>query len=207
MTVEKLKVQKRRIYDITNVLEGKMNSGIGIIQKGNKNKIKWKGTLSNYQDLQIDKEIGLAKKELDRLKEDNKNINNKIERSTETLKKLVSSDEYSNFAYINLKDLNKLYHMGPENNILLFLKVPTNDCELRIPRPDEIEFFFENLKILPDSKEYLEMQNIKNSKFCLFVLGDTDKMKLYHVSNILEGENNENNDDIRRLCSIRMYEN
>ena len=34
-----LEVQKRRIYDITNVLEG-----IGLIEKTIKNKIRWKGT-------------------------------------------------------------------------------------------------------------------------------------------------------------------
>ena len=34
----RLGVQKRRIYDITNVLEG-----IGLIEKTIKNKIKWKG--------------------------------------------------------------------------------------------------------------------------------------------------------------------
>ncbi len=34
--VEKLEVQKRRIYDITNVLEG-----INLIKKGGKNHIKW----------------------------------------------------------------------------------------------------------------------------------------------------------------------
>lgn len=35
---KRLNVQKRRIYDITNVLEG-----IGLIEKTIKNKIKWKG--------------------------------------------------------------------------------------------------------------------------------------------------------------------
>ena len=34
---EALKVQKRRIYDITNVLEG-----IGLIEKKSKNNIRWK---------------------------------------------------------------------------------------------------------------------------------------------------------------------
>jgi len=33
-----LGIQKRRIYDITNVLEG-----IGLIEKSGKNRIKWKG--------------------------------------------------------------------------------------------------------------------------------------------------------------------
>ncbi len=36
---DELNVQKRRIYDITNVLEG-----IGLIEKTIKNKIRWKGT-------------------------------------------------------------------------------------------------------------------------------------------------------------------
>lgn len=36
-----LEVQKRRIYDITNVLEG-----IGLIEKTIKNKIRWKGNKS-----------------------------------------------------------------------------------------------------------------------------------------------------------------
>jgi transcription factor E2F3 len=39
-----LNVQKRRIYDITNVLEG-----IGLIEKTMKNKIKWKK--GNINDL------------------------------------------------------------------------------------------------------------------------------------------------------------
>lgn len=36
---DQLQVQKRRMYDITNVLEG-----IGLIEKSAKNLIKWRGT-------------------------------------------------------------------------------------------------------------------------------------------------------------------
>lgn len=36
---KELDVQKRRIYDITNVLEG-----IGLIEKKSKNNIQWRGT-------------------------------------------------------------------------------------------------------------------------------------------------------------------
>lgn len=42
--VTRLKVQKRRIYDITNVLEG-----IGYVEKTQKNTIRWMGE-SNEQD-------------------------------------------------------------------------------------------------------------------------------------------------------------
>lgn len=44
-----LKVQKRRIYDITNVLEG-----IGLIEKGGKNNIRWNGIDSRRERTTID---------------------------------------------------------------------------------------------------------------------------------------------------------
>lgn len=44
-----LKVAKRRIYDITNVLEG-----ISMIEKSHKNKVKWKGSPSFVADLQAE---------------------------------------------------------------------------------------------------------------------------------------------------------
>lgn len=43
---EKLEVQKRRIYDITNVLEG-----IGILEKKSKNNIQWKYVLFRYYSI------------------------------------------------------------------------------------------------------------------------------------------------------------
>ena len=55
----RLQVQKRRIYDITNVLEG-----IGLIEKKSKNNIQWKGNApagneelhAEYKALQADVE-------------------------------------------------------------------------------------------------------------------------------------------------------
>lgn len=49
MAVEILKVQKRRIYDITNVLEG-----ISYVEKTQKNTIKWIG---GTEDPEVEREI------------------------------------------------------------------------------------------------------------------------------------------------------
>jgi len=46
--VDVLQVQKRRIYDITNVLEG-----IGLIEKYRKNKIKWTNLEENNRDFDL----------------------------------------------------------------------------------------------------------------------------------------------------------
>ncbi len=44
-----LKVKKRRIYDITNVLEG-----IGLIEKGGKNYIRWNGIDSRDRKISLE---------------------------------------------------------------------------------------------------------------------------------------------------------
>ncbi|CAH1183116.1 unnamed protein product [Phaedon cochleariae] len=77
---QELGVQKRRIYDITNVLEG-----IGILEKKSKNNIQWKGCrsqngryvalskqLRNLDDLEngLDRMIGSAESELRKLNSD-----------------------------------------------------------------------------------------------------------------------------------------
>ena len=56
--------QKRRIYDITNVLEG-----IGLIEKQNKNCIQWRGAVpgSNTQE-SVDR-LAVLKDEIDQLEE------------------------------------------------------------------------------------------------------------------------------------------
>ena len=57
--VKELHVQKRRIYDITNVLEG-----IGYIEKPSKNKIRWVGTTD---DPNLESDLLELRKELQEL--------------------------------------------------------------------------------------------------------------------------------------------
>ena len=61
--------QKRRIYDITNVLEG-----IGLIEKKNKNCIQWRGAVpgSNTQE-SVDR-LAVLKEEIDELDEFEKDL-------------------------------------------------------------------------------------------------------------------------------------
>ena len=50
--VKTLDVQKRRIYDITNVLEG-----IGLIRKVSKNNIRWEGPGSKHRRTRDEKRV------------------------------------------------------------------------------------------------------------------------------------------------------
>ena len=54
--------QKRRIYDITNVLEG-----IGLIEKRNKNCIKWKGAIAGENTQEATDRISVLQEEISQL--------------------------------------------------------------------------------------------------------------------------------------------
>jgi len=54
--------QKRRIYDITNVLEG-----IGLIEKRNKNCIKWKGAVAGENTQEASDRLLVLQDEISRL--------------------------------------------------------------------------------------------------------------------------------------------
>ncbi len=56
--------QKRRIYDITNVLEG-----IGLIEKQNKNSVKWIGAVPGSNTVETDRRLEVLRDEVNRLKE------------------------------------------------------------------------------------------------------------------------------------------
>jgi hypothetical protein len=70
VAVDILKVQKRRIYDITNVLEG-----ISYVEKIQKNTIKWIG---GTEDPEVEREISDLKVRLDRMGEEEKSLDSKI---------------------------------------------------------------------------------------------------------------------------------
>lgn len=97
----KLNVQKRRIYDITNVLEG-----IGILEKKSKNNIQWKCGNSSLQSQSANND----RKELiesERLMLEHKE--NMLDKATKELKELIENDiEHAKYAYVTCQDLNKI---------------------------------------------------------------------------------------------------
>jgi len=61
--------QKRRIYDITNVLEG-----IGLIEKKNKNCIQWKGAVAGSNTVEATAKVEKLKDEVAELETQEKDI-------------------------------------------------------------------------------------------------------------------------------------
>ncbi|UYV62298.1 E2F3 [Cordylochernes scorpioides] len=128
-----LEVQKRRIYDITNVLEG-----IGLIEKKSKNNIQWRGgdLSSSRQDV--------LEAELELLEEKENHIDNLISNASLQLDLLTeSADKRYPFvsltpptlAYVTYKDLRSI--QAYVNKTLIAVKAPPH-TKLEVPEPLQI---------------------------------------------------------------------
>ncbi|XP_028935988.1 transcription factor E2F1 [Ornithorhynchus anatinus] len=123
-----LKVQKRRIYDITNVLEG-----VHLITKKSKNHIQWLGkqsvsvspSPSEYQDLSRD---------LRNLEEAEQQLDDLIQMCTVQLKLLTEDADNQNLAYVTCQDLRSV--ADPAEQMVMVIKAPL-ETQLQVADPAE----------------------------------------------------------------------
>lgn len=114
---EQLGVQKRRIYDITNVLEG-----INILEKKSKNNIQWKCgnsvSSSKYQALQ---------RELKYLESKENLLESLVKLARDNFKKIAEEDR--DLAYVSYQDLREIE--GFKSRTVMAIKAPP-DTELKV---------------------------------------------------------------------------
>ncbi|XP_039178656.1 transcription factor E2F3 isoform X2 [Crotalus tigris] len=123
---EVLKVQKRRIYDITNVLEG-----IHLIKKKSKNNIQWMGcNLSDFGGMLAHCQ-GLSK-EVAELSQEEKKLDELIQSCSHDLKLLKDSEDRK-YPFIN-----KLIHLcSTQGPIEVYLCPEETDYSSRIKTQDQ----------------------------------------------------------------------
>ena len=121
---ETLNVQKRRIYDITNVLEG-----IGLVEKKSKNMVAWSGVqhheglTAKHADLHTDlADLEAKENQLDDL------IKN-----AELHLKLLNEDK--SCAYVTYQDLRSIHKFA--NQTVMAIKAPP-EAKLQVPHPSEV---------------------------------------------------------------------
>uniref|UniRef100_A0AC11BP26 E2F transcription factor 3 n=1 Tax=Ovis aries TaxID=9940 RepID=A0AC11BP26_SHEEP len=93
---EVLKVQKRRIYDITNVLEG-----IHLIKKKSKNNVQWMGCSLSEDGGMLAQCQGLSK-EVTELSQEEKKLDELIQSCTLDLKLLTEDSENQRYPFCHL---------------------------------------------------------------------------------------------------------
>ena len=143
--VHELKVKKRRIYDITNVLEG-----IGYIQKHAKNEISWIKNDVFLPQIKTSNRISTISSEIKTLQETLKNLENEeieIDQNIEIIKNkfnfISQQEEFNKFGYITFNDLNDL--SSNEKFDLLAIKAPKGTL-VDIIDPNEAKNSYNKLK-------------------------------------------------------------
>ncbi|KAM6981259.1 transcription factor E2F4-like [Aplochiton taeniatus] len=121
--------QKRRIYDITNVLEG-----IGLIEKRSKNSIQWKGVGPDCNTQEIaDRLMGL-KSELEDLELKEHELDQQKVWVQQSIKNVTEDSNNSPLAYLNHEDICSCFN----GDTLLAVRAPSG-TQLDVPIPEAVQ--------------------------------------------------------------------
>lgn len=177
-------MQKRRIYDITNVLEG-----IGLIEKTSKNKIRWKEKVNRGEEMNTD--IIKYRNELKNALRTNKEYQSSIELLNESFNQLASSKEYAQLAYIGYKDLCRLNDSAEfKEKRLVAVKSPINSV-MEIPDPKEVETYFHSLQEQAlnntEAQRVLEeCEDVEGKNYVLNMTSKTEDIVVYMIKSNTE---------------------
>ncbi|KAF6159003.1 hypothetical protein GIB67_042084 [Kingdonia uniflora] len=124
-----LEVQKRRIYDITNVLEG-----IGLIEKKLKNRIRWKG-VDVSRPGEVGDDVAVLQTEVENLTMEEHNVDDRIREMQEQLRDLSEDETNQRWLFVTEEDIKGLPCF--QNETLIAIKAP-HGTTLEVPDPDEV---------------------------------------------------------------------
>uniref|UniRef100_H3C8S6 E2F transcription factor 5 n=1 Tax=Tetraodon nigroviridis TaxID=99883 RepID=H3C8S6_TETNG len=118
--------QKRRIYDITNVLEG-----VGLIEKKNKNIIQWRGKNSSGQTREVMEQVKYLKAQNSELEAQESELDNQKARLEENIQ-LLSHDPISRtYPFVTHEDVCNAF----SDETLLAVLAPAG-TQLEVPLPE-----------------------------------------------------------------------
>ncbi|KAJ3703603.1 hypothetical protein LUZ61_007308 [Rhynchospora tenuis] len=122
---EALKISKRRLYDITNVLEG-----IGLVEKKRKNAICWNRNAQEVANSEMDDSVATLKASFEDFNSKEHELDERISEMQGRIKKFVEDEKKSLFLTEN--DLKALPCF--KNQTLIVVKAP-QETTLEVPDP------------------------------------------------------------------------
>lgn len=118
--------QKRRIYDITNVLEG-----IGLIEKKSKNSIQWLGAGPGCNTREITDKLLALKEELVELDNKEMELDQHFSWAKQSIHNITDDSYNKSMAYLKHEDISKAF----ADQMLLIIQAPIG-TQLEVPLPE-----------------------------------------------------------------------
>ncbi|XP_067331668.1 transcription factor E2F5 [Channa argus] len=118
--------QKRRIYDITNVLEG-----VGLIEKKNKNIIQWRGENRGSQTLEVLEQVNILKAQIAELEAQEKELDSQRAWLEENIKHLNQDPITNTYKFVTHEDICSAF----SGDTLLAVVAPAG-TRLEVPLPE-----------------------------------------------------------------------
>ncbi|XP_037537287.1 transcription factor E2F5 [Nematolebias whitei] len=118
--------QKRRIYDITNVLEG-----VGLIEKKNKNIIQWRGRNRSSQTQEVLEQARDLKAQISALEAQEKELDEQREWLEENINHLNLDPGTSAYKFVTHEDICEAF----DGDTLLAVMAPSG-TQLEVPLPE-----------------------------------------------------------------------
>ncbi|XP_068174432.1 transcription factor E2F4-like [Antennarius striatus] len=119
--------QKRRIYDVTNVLEG-----IGLLVKKSKHTVKWMGPLPVKHTLEVQNRLLELKSELELLEQNESVLDHLRAMMEQNIRN--TRENFNNLIYVNHEDICNCFN----GHNLLAVKAPSG-TQLDVPIPKAVQ--------------------------------------------------------------------
>ena len=191
--VNKLGVKKRRIYDITNVLQG-----IEYLQKSGKNEIIWTKTISNKSKAK--KKPSLIKKNnnnkqklnKEELEKEKKELDDDIEKFKAEFNSIAKKGEFEEYGYITLDDIKKL---SINKKVDLVVIKATKGTVMNVIDKKDIKQAYDSAKRLMENNE------IKSNDSLLNILNKSNQLILTCPEDVGLNIYEINNGDIKEIIT------
>ena len=189
--VNKLGVKKRRIYDITNVLQG-----IEYLQKSGKNEIVWTKTISNKSKTKkksaTTKKNNNNKQKINKedLEKEKNQLDSEIDKFKAEFNSIAKKAEFAEYGYITLDDIKRL---SINKKVDLVLIKATKGTVMNIIDKNDIKQAYESAKKLMENNE------MKSNDSLLNILNKSNQLILTCPEDVGLNIYKINNGDIREI--------
>ncbi|XP_058261179.1 transcription factor E2F3 isoform X2 [Hemibagrus wyckioides] len=126
-----LNVQKRRLYDITNVLEG-----VRLIKKKSKNNIQWLGSTLPSESGPVCPlgQLQTLSREMLALRDEERRLDELIQACTNNVQQMTEEMHNQKYAYVTYQDIRKIKSL--QDQTVIAVKAPS-ETKLEVPDPKE----------------------------------------------------------------------